>query len=138
MLMCLVHNLFSGAQASIWDGGCWKSQKERNGAPLIDCFNLSCCFVLCYGEEVPYVKMEETEADVTVNSIHRWRAIYHCWFRYIRNFLLLYLQLQWFCEYIILYCEFCCDLFPCALSLLNHSKTVSGLRSKLYSQIICS
>lgn len=65
MLMCLVHNLFSGAQASIWDGGCWKSQKERNGAPLIDCFNLSCCFVLCYGEEVPYIKMEETEADVT-------------------------------------------------------------------------
>lgn len=68
--MCLVHNIILGAQASIWVGGCWKSQEERNGASLIDCCNLSFCFVLCYGEEVPYIKMAEAEADETVNSMH--------------------------------------------------------------------
>ena len=97
---CLVHNLFLGAQAFIWVGGCWKSQKERNGAPLIHCFNISFCFVLCYGEEVPFIKMEDTEADGTVNSVHKLKVIYYFWLWHIMNFLVMYLQLQWFCKYI--------------------------------------
>lgn len=90
----------TGAQAFVWVGGCWKSQKERNGTPLIDCINISFCFVLCYGEEVPTLKWRKVRLMeqwiICINE--EWSIIY--WFRHIMNFLLVYLQLQLFCKYI--------------------------------------